>query len=130
MAEPKGIDWRNTSFIVGTRADLAPRPLPEPIFPSTCGNCQADVYTETSYPADVPILCTICAANVASESEGDPDTLLLFDMPNDVKARLLDIAQQRRVPVEEVFNDFLSWKLGRPTKARLYHRPEKKKAKG
>ena len=130
MAEPKGIDWLNTSFIVGTRKDLAPHPLPEPVFPSTCGNCQSDIYTETGYPADVPILCNVCAANVASESEGDPDTLLLFDMPNDVKARLLDIAQQRRVPVEEVFNDFLSWKLGRPTKARLYHRPEKKKAKG
>ena len=129
MAGPKGIDWLNTSFIVGTRADLARHPLPEPVFPSTCGNCQSDVYTETEYPADVPILCNVCAGNVASESEADPDTLLLYDMPTDVKARLIDLAHQRRIPVEEVFNDFLTWKLGRPTKARLYHRPEKKKAK-
>jgi hypothetical protein len=119
MAEPKGIDWKNVSFIVGTRSDLAPAPLPQQVFTRTCGNCQSETFTETEYPADVVVLCNVCAASVAAESEGDPDTLLLYDMPIDVKARLIDLAHQRRLPVEEVFQDFLAWKLGRPTKASL-----------
>jgi hypothetical protein len=129
MRQPKGIHWLNTSFVIGTRKDLAPTPLPQPVYASTCGKCQSETFTETEYPADVVVLCNVCAASVAAESEGDPDTLLLYDMPIDVKARLIDLAHQRRLPVEEVFKDFLVWKLGRPTKARLYHRPEKKKAK-
>ena len=129
MAEPKGITWLDNSFIVGTRADLAPTPLPQPIFTATCGNCETATYTEAEYPADVPILCNVCAANVAKESEEDEDTLLLYDFPADLKARLIDLAYQRRLPVEAVFKDFLAWKLGRPTNANLYTKTARKKAK-
>src|SRR5689334_24177090 len=96
MVDPKGIDWTDVSFVVGTRSDLAPTPLPQPVYSCTCGNCETSTYTETEYPADVPILCNVCAANVASGSEEDSDTLLLFDLPNDVKARLLDMAYKKR----------------------------------
>jgi hypothetical protein len=126
MKKPTGIDWQHVSFVVGTRADLAPTPLPQPVYTRICGECETKTYTETEYPSDVPVLCNVCASHVTAVSEDDEDTLLLYDMPNDLKARLLDLAYQRRVPVEEVFKDFLAWKLGRPTKATLYHKPEKK----
>jgi hypothetical protein len=129
MTQPKGIAWQHVSFVVGTRADLAPSPLPQPVFTRTCGNCETETYTETEYPADVSLLCNVCAAKVNAESEDDPDTLLLYDFPDDVKARLIDLAHQRRLPVEVVLKDFLAWKLGRPTQANLYHKPAKKKAK-
>jgi hypothetical protein len=125
----KYIDWKNVTFVMGTRSDLAPRPLPQPVFSRSCGNCQALTYTETEYPHDVPVLCNVCAATVTAQGEADADTLLLYDMPADLKARLIDIAQARRLPVEEVCKDFLQWKLRRPTKASLYNKTEKKAKK-
>jgi hypothetical protein len=129
MADSKGIDWRDVSFVVGTRSDLVPTPLLQPVFTSMCGNCETETYTESEYPADVPVLCNVCAANIAGQSEDDPDTLLLYDFPPDLKARLIDLAHQRRLPVEAVFKDFLAWRLGRPTKASLYTKTARKKAK-
>jgi hypothetical protein len=128
MADSKGIDWRDVSFVVGTGSDLAPTPLPQPVYTATCGNCARVTYTESKYPSDVPILCNVCAANVAKESEEDEDTLLLYDIPPDLKARLIDLAYQRRVPVEVVVKDFLHWKLGRASTALLSIKPVKKKA--
>jgi hypothetical protein len=130
MAQSKGIDWKHVSFVMGTRADHLPANLPATIFKRPCGNCGADTFMETEYPADVPLLCNVCTANLTAESEGDPETLLLYDLPIDVKARLIDLAHQQGLPVEVVFKDFLQWKLGRPTKASLYQNSEKKKATG
>jgi hypothetical protein len=129
MTQSKGIDWKNVSFVMGTHADHLPATLPETLFKRPCGNCGADTFTETEYPADVPLLCNVCAASVTAESEGDPETLLLYDLPIDVKARLIDQAHQHRLPVEEVVKDFLARKLGRRTKASLYRKSETKKAK-
>jgi hypothetical protein len=98
-------------------------------FVSECGNCKAKAYAETEYPLDVPVLCNLCASQFTAKIEQDPDTLLLFDMPNDVKARMIDIAFEQRLPVEEVYKQFLQWKLGRSTRADLYHKPEKGKTK-
>jgi hypothetical protein len=117
MAESKGIHWLDNAFVVGTRADLAPTPLPHPIFTHQCTHCGATTLTETEYPHDIPIICNVCASDVRRQLEEDSSTQLLYTMPNDVKVRLIDLAHQRRLPVEEVFKDFLDWKLERPTHA-------------
>jgi hypothetical protein len=129
MTQPTGIDWKHVTFVMGTHADHLPATLPQQLFKRPCGNCNADTYTETEYPADVPLLCNVCAANITAESEGDQETLLLYDLPNDLKARLIDLAHQQRLPVEAVCKDFLQWKLGRPTKASLYAKSAKKNVK-
>jgi hypothetical protein len=94
-----------------------------------CGKCGAQTWTEIEYPLDVPLLCNVCAAQITASAEGASDTLLLYDFPADLKARFIDIAHERKLPVEVVVKDFLEWKLGRPTKAILSTKSEKKKAK-
>jgi hypothetical protein len=49
MTQTKGIDWTHVSFVVGTRADLALNPLPQPIFTRQCENCRTDTYTEAAF---------------------------------------------------------------------------------
>ena len=125
----KGIDWARVAFVIGTREDLAPNPLPQRVFDRECENCGRKSYTETDYPLDIPLLCNVCASKVTAQLEQDSTTKLLYDLPNDLKVRLIDIAQARRLPVEEVCKDFLQWKLRRPSKASLYNKTEKKAKK-
>src|SRR3712207_404825 len=108
MTQYKGIDWQNNSFVVGTRADVAPVPTPQPAFTRQCAECRHDTLTEVQYPQDVPIVCNVCAALFTKQLEEDPDTSLLWDMPIAVKARLIDEAHKRNMPVEEIFNKFLA----------------------
>jgi len=129
MAEPKGIQWLDNSYIIGTREDLAPTPLPHLIFTHQCNQCGAKTFTETEYPVDIPVICNVCAATMTTQLDKDSSTQLLFTMPDAVKARLIDIAYQQRLPVEDVFKDFLAWKLRGPTKATLSTKPEKKAKK-
>src|SRR5919109_3812665 len=128
MKKPKGIDWKHVTFVTGQRSDHLPASLPPQLFKRPCGNCAMETYTEVEYPLDVPLLCNVCAAKITAEAEGDADTLLQYDFPNDVKARLTAFAHQQGVPPEVVFKDFLEWKLGRPIKATLYRKSDKKKA--
>jgi hypothetical protein len=125
MKQPKGIDWKHVTFVMGTRVDLAPNPLPQPVFVRTCENCGAETLTATEYPLDVPMVCNVCASKKTVPVEHDETAQLLYDMPNEVKARLIDMAHQQRLPVEEIFKDFLEWKLGRRTKASLYNKSKK-----
>src|SRR4051812_39664039 len=115
MTEIKGIDWGETSFVIGMRADLAPTPVPQPAFTRQCDNCHMDTYTEIEYPVDISVVCNVCGTQIAAQIEKDPVTKLLFDMPNAVKAHLIDEAHKRRMPIEVVLQRFLEWKLGRPT---------------
>jgi hypothetical protein len=103
MAQGKGIDWKNVKFVMGTHADHLPDPLPQPVFIRQCEKCGTDTYTETEYPLDVPIVCNVCVSQITAPIEQDSDTLLLYDLPNDVKARLTEIAQQNGLPPEQVF---------------------------
>jgi hypothetical protein len=125
MNQP-GIDWKHVTFVTGQRADRLPATLPPQLFKRACGNCDAETYTEIEYPADMPLLCNVCAASVAAEAEDDPQTLVLYDLPAEVKARLTALAHQRGVPPEVEIKNFLEWKLGRPIKGALYRNPEKK----
>jgi hypothetical protein len=128
MTQPTGIDWKHVSFAIATRKDHLPATLPRLVFKRQCGNCGAEAYLETELLLDVPVLCNVCAEQVTAQIEDDADTLLLYDMPDDLKARLTAHAHQQGIPPEVVFKDFIEWKLGRPTKAILYRKPEKKNA--
>jgi hypothetical protein len=127
MNNPTGIDWTHVTFVTGQRKDYLPASLPQQLFKRPCGNCATETYTEVEYPQDVPVLCNVCASTVAAEAEEDPETLILYDLPEDVKARLTALAHQQGVPPEVIFKDFLEWKLGRPIKATLYYKSAKKK---
>ena len=83
LKQPTGIDWKKARFIIGTRADLAADPLPQPAYARICEECGSTTYTETEYPLDVPVVCTVCTARMTAPLEDDPHTQLLFDMPND-----------------------------------------------
>jgi len=126
MQQPKGIEWEQVSFVVGQREDKLPHPLPEPLFRRTCARCSAQTYTETGYPLDVPLFCNVCAVDVTKQVKEDPASILQWDMPVALKARLIDIAQERRIPIEDICRDFLQWKLGRPTQANLFTKSSKK----
>ena len=127
MTPTTGIDWTHGTFVTSQRADHLPATLPPQLFTRPCGNCSMDTYTEVEYPADVPLLCNVCASTIAAEAEDDPQTLLLYDLPEEVKARFTVLARERGVPPEVQFKEFLEWKLGRPIKATLYHTSDKKK---
>ena len=129
MADSKVIPWLDNSFIVGTRADLAPTPLPQSVFTHQCGHCGAKTLTESEYPVDISVICNVCAAAMTTRLDKDSSTQVLFSMSNDLKARLIDIAYQRRLPVEEVFKDFLAWKLRQPVRVSLSPKPKKKAKK-
>jgi hypothetical protein len=128
MAQPKGIDWKNVKFVVGHRCDLAPA-SPSPVFQRNCGNCQAGTVTEVEYPVEVPVLCNVCSALLTAQFE-EEGTLVLYDLPMEAKARLIEYAQERGLPVETVLKDFLDWKLGRVTKAAYYPSASKKQDQG
>jgi len=81
------------------------------------------------YPADVTIVCNVCGSQIARQIEEDPVTQLLPDMPNAVKAHLIDEAHRRRLPIEVVLKRFVEWKLGRPIAADFYNNSVKKKPK-
>jgi hypothetical protein len=72
--------------------------------------------------------CNVCASQYAQVVEQDPDSIVLSDFPVDLKVRLIDMAQQHRLPVEEVFQKFVQWKYGRPAQVNLNNKSIKKKA--
>jgi hypothetical protein len=124
MAEPKDITRLDT-YILGTRADLAPTPLPQTVFTHQCGHCKAKTLTETEYPINIRVICNVCAGEINKQINGDSSTNLLYTMSDDLKARLIDIAYQQRLPVEEVFKNFLEWKLRVPANTSPPEKPEK-----
>jgi hypothetical protein len=125
MAEPNG-NTRLDTYVVGTRSDLAPTPLPSTVFTHRCGHCKAKTLTETEYPIHIQVICNVCASEINKQIGEDSPTKLLYTMSDDLKARLIDIASRQRLPVEEVFRNYLAWKLDRPTKAAISSKPEKK----
>ena len=103
-----------TTIVTGVRADLAPRPIPEPFFTYQCRSCTMDTLTETEYPDYLPIYCNVCSEHISAEVEQDPNTRLVLDMPIEAKCRLIDEAQRLRIPVEVAFQRFIESRYGRP----------------
>src|SRR3954471_755055 len=90
MTTLKGIDWEHVSFVIGHREDVTKEEWKKNAFIRTCSKCDAKAYLETDYPHDVPVVCNVCAANIAAGIKGKSATQLLYTLPNDLKARLID----------------------------------------
>ena len=125
MIPPKEHNARVTRMFMGTRADLAPQPLPMPVFAWSCAKCEAETYSVGEPPSDAILVCNICASKITAQAEQDSSTKVMWGMTNDLEDSVRNIAEDKSRPVEEVFNRFLEWKLGRPTKSNLYTKPEK-----
>jgi hypothetical protein len=53
----------------------------------------------------------------------------MWGMTRQLQKSVRTIADEKRLPSEKVFDRFLEWKLGRQTKASLYHKSAKKEEK-
>ena len=73
-----------------------------------------DTLTETEYPDYLPIYCNVCSERISTDAEQDSNTILMVDMPIEVKVRLIDEAQRLRIPVEVAFQRFIEARYGRP----------------
>jgi hypothetical protein len=127
MIPPKEHKVRVTRMFMGTRADLAPQPLPMPVFEWPCAKCKAKTYSVAEPPGNSTLICNVCAAEMTAQAEQDSSTKVMWGMTNELNDSVRNIADEKSRPVEEVFNRFLEWKLGRPMKATIYDKPEKKK---
>jgi hypothetical protein len=126
MAQTEGNKVRVVAMFMGTRADLAPYPL---TYVWRCECCQAPTYSEAYPPPDQRRVCHVCASQLTAMAEQDSSTHVAWRMTDEGEDILRDIAEEKQRPVEEVYNRFLEWKLGRPVKVTLYRKPEQKNAK-
>ena len=127
MTGKTGIDWKSVTFIIGHRADLTEPEWRVNAHSRNCGRCVEKTYTEIEYPLDVPLSCNVCASEVTAQAEKDKSNLILYDLPIEVKVRLIDKAQASGIPVDEVYKQFLDWKLGRPVEAHYAAKAKKKR---
>ena len=114
---------RVVALFMGTRADLAPHPLP---FVWACECCNAATYSAAEPPPEQRLVCHVCASQLTAMAEQDPKTHVAWRMTEEGEDILSDIAEEKQRPVEEVYHRFLEWQLGRPLKVTLYRKPEKK----
>jgi hypothetical protein len=113
-------------MFMGTRADLAPNPLLLPVYEWDCKKCQAKTYSVAEPPHDAELICNVCASEMTAQAEREPSTQVMWGMTNQLEDSVRKIADEKTRPTEEVFNRFLEWKLGRPTRANLYNKSAKK----
>jgi hypothetical protein len=119
-----------TPMFMGTRADLAPNPLPRPVFAWDCAKCHAKTYSVAEPPPDAIPVCNMCASQITEQAEQDASTKVMWGMTNELEDNVRNIAEEKQRPEGEVFNRFLEWKLRRPIKVSPYTTSEKKKAAG
>ncbi|MDQ3829274.1 MAG: hypothetical protein M3361_08190 [Candidatus Tectomicrobia bacterium] len=116
-------------MFMGTRADLAPHPLSVAVFRWSCAKCQAQTYSIAKPPPDATLVCNVCVSQMTEQAEHDQSTQVMWGMTKELGDGVQAIVEEKGRPVEEVFNRFIEWKLGRPTRTVLYRKPEKKNAK-
>ena len=126
MTPPTGNQARVIRMFMGTRADLAPNPLLLPVYEWDCEKCQAKTYSVAEPPHDAELICNVCASEITAQAEREPSTQVMWGMTNQLEDSVRKIADEKTRPTEEVFNRFLEWKLGRPTRANLYNKSAKK----
>jgi len=116
-----------SKFVMGTRWDVAPRPLPEVFYTYICGLCKATTYTEKEYAQDLTVVCNVCASMMGSQVETDPHTDVVWDLPPDLLVKFLAEAEKQGIPIENYVIGFLEWKTGRELpQIRLYNREDKR----
>ena len=95
--------------------------LPSPLPP--------DFGTGPLHPEGTAIVCNVCMPGVSKRLAKENNAALALDMPPEAKARLVEIAQRRRVPVEALIKLFYTWRTVSMTDATVVNLLEKKKAK-
>jgi hypothetical protein len=116
-----------SAFVMGTRWDKAPTPLPEVFYTHICGLCKATTYTEKEFSQGQTVICNICAALTTSQGDADPNTHVVWDLPADLMERLLTAAVRQGIAPENYVIGFLEWKTGRELpQIRLYNREDKR----
>jgi hypothetical protein len=126
MTDQQEHNTRVVQMFMGTRADHAPHPLPYPVFAWQCEQCKAKTYSVAKPPPDHTLVCNVCVSEMTAKAEQDASTHFMWNMTDELEDSVRSIAGEQKRPAEEVFNHFLDWKLGRPTKAVLSTKPEKK----
>ncbi len=126
MAPPTGNQTRVIRMFMGTRADLAPNPLPLPVYEWDCEKCQAKTYSVAEPPHDAKLICNVCASEMTAQAEREPSTQVMWGMTNELEDSVRHIADEKKRSEGEVFNRFLEWKLGRPMKVKPFNKSEKK----
>jgi|tagenome__1003787_1003787.scaffolds.fasta_scaffold20653217_2 hypothetical protein len=117
---------RVTTFVMGTRWDLAPSPRPETFFTCICATCKATTYTEKEFSEDATVICNACTSITSQQENSDPDTIVAWDLPPDLLGNLLLQAQEQGLHPENFVIGFLEWKTGRELPfIRLYNREDK-----
>jgi hypothetical protein len=114
------------TFVMGTRWDLAPNPLPDSFYTHICTTCKATAYTEKEFSEQEAVICSACAAVTTQQAETDPETLPVWEIPPDLLGNLLLQAEEQGIHPENFVIGFLEWKTGRELPyIRLYNREEK-----
>jgi hypothetical protein len=129
MTPPEDKAINIVRMFMGTRADLAPQPVPRSVFTWDCEKCQAKTYSIAEPPRDSTRICNVCAAQLSAQAEQDSSTQVMWGMTNELEDSVKKIAGEKKRPVEEVFNRFLEWKLRRPINSTPDPKSEKKNVK-
>ena len=75
------------------------------------------------------IVCSVCVPAVHERVARENNAVKAFDMTPEAKVRMIEMAQRRGVPVEELIKHFYAWKTGAIPDAIVIDLPEKKKDK-
>jgi hypothetical protein len=125
VAMTKG-QGRLITFVMGTRWDLAPNPLPETVFTRICATCKATTYTEKEFSEQEAVICNACAAVTSQQADRDPETIPVWELPPDLLGNLLAQAEEQGIYPENYVIGFFEWKTGRELPyIRLYNREDK-----
>src|SRR4051794_27572800 len=102
ITQTRGIDWKNVTFVIGHREDVTPDHWRvNHALTRDCANCGTkSLFRGCVSARRGAVLCNVCAAQVTVEIEQDPKTLLLYDFPDDIKARLTEMANNAGVAPE------------------------------
>jgi hypothetical protein len=88
-----------------------------------------ETVTEIEYPEGTEIVCSVCVPAVHERVARENNAVKAFAMTPEAKVRMTELAQQRRVPVEDLIKHFYSWRTGATSDAIVIDLPEKKKDK-
>jgi hypothetical protein len=115
-----------TKMFMGTRADLAPQPPPAHVYAWPCARCDSETYSIAEPPRDSTWICHVCASELTKQAEQNASTHVMWNMADELEDSVKHISDEQKRPIQEVFNRFLEWKLGRPMNVSPVTEPEKK----
>src|SRR5437764_922174 len=99
-------------IVMGTRIDHVPAPETQQYVSHLCLECRQETVTEIEYPEGTSVVCNVCAPAVSDRLAEEHNAAKVLDMPPEAKARLIEIAHRRGVPVETLIKQFYVWRTG------------------